>query len=131
VSLAKKIFVLGMVVFWTLVTNHCSLEDLPVLEFLACSTPAEASPHQPSDCGDTDACAAVEDGLYKTEESKVSAKKVAFTPDSFALALLCNIIEPESSRNQVAPGLVPLELSRIWQFSLRTALPARAPSVLS
>ena len=126
----KKIFALGMVVFWTLMINHCSLEYVPVFNLLACSAAAEEAAHQPSDCGDSDPCAAVEDGFYKTEESRVAAKKAAFEAASFTVTL-CDRLDCEPRGGAVSPEAAPPELSSGWQFSFRAALAPRAPSVLS
>ena len=131
VKLAKKLFVLGMIAFWALVTNHCKLESIHGLEFLACSAPVDATPHQPFDCGENDACAAVEDGLYKTEESQVSAQKTATNPISPSFPLYSNFGPHRPLVRQISPDATPPELAQRWQFALRTALSPRAPSLQS
>ena len=56
---------------WAPITWHCNLEVLPVLDFLACCAHEEdAAPHQDNDC-DSDSCAVVESGNYKTQEEQV------------------------------------------------------------
>ena len=71
-KLAKNIFAVGMVAFWALMTNHCALEMIPSLSFLACSPQTEAARHLPDDCGDEgDACATIESGNYKSKESQL------------------------------------------------------------
>jgi hypothetical protein len=129
VKLAKKTFVLALVALWALMTNHCGLENIPGLKFLACSPQTEAA-HQPSDCGDNDACATVESGIYKSEESQVLAGKASFAPVAFTLVLLSEFapLEPAASQVSAEP---PPEFVHTWQFSFRTALPPRAPSFLS
>ena len=131
-KLLKNTFVLAVVAFWALMTNHCGLELISGLEFLACSPQAEATPHQPTDCGDeNDACATVESGLYKSEPSEISAGKAFFPAVALAVALLSQTDAPEPSADQFLFRCSPPELLKTWQFSFRTALPARAPSLLS
>ena len=129
-KLAKNIFAVGMVAFWALMTNHCALEMIPSLSFLACSPQTEAARHLPDDCGDEgDACATVESGNYKSEESQVSAGE-APVANAFVLALLSDLAR-ESLVSRPAPEIIPPEFAHVWQFTFRTALPPRAPSFLS
>lgn len=133
VKLAKQIFALGMVAFWSIMANHCALEVIPSLSFIACSTDiqAEATQHLPTDCGDEgDVCATVEGGNYRSEENPVlsQAPNVAF---AFVRGLLSEIIPLQSLIGPALPELVPPEFGQTWQFSLRTALAPRAPSLLS
>lgn len=128
----KKTFLLGIIAFWALMTNHCGLEQLSGLEFLACSPQSEATPHQPKDCGDdNDACATVESVLYKSEQGQIAAAKAPVIAVAFALAILSDLAAIESSADQLSPDPTPPELARVWQFSFRTALPPRAPSLIS
>lgn len=120
-----------MVAFWALMTNHCALEMIPSLSFLACSPQTEAARHVPDDCGDEgDACATVESGNYKSEESQVSAGKAPLA-NAFMLALLSELTALESLVGRASPEVIPPELAHVWQFSFRTALPPRAPSFIS
>src|SRR5262245_7683031 len=112
-----------MVVFWALITNHCGLERIPGLKLLACAPEAETAPHLPFDCGDTDACATIESGHYKSEESQVSAGRASFALLVFTFALLSDLTGPELSINHLSPEFTPRELAQGWQFSFRTALP--------
>ena len=123
---------LALVAFWTLVTNHCALEAIPGLGLLACSPQGnDAVPHEPTDCGDEDACAAVESGFYKSEEGQVSAKKPFFASAAFVLAALSQVTAAETAAGVAVPVIAGPELAHTWQFSFRTALPPRAPSFLS
>lgn len=127
VKLAKKIVALGMAAFWALMPIHCALERIPSLSFLACSPHTEAARHLSDHCGDEgDACATVESGNYKSEESQVSAGASAFI-----LALLSDFTAVESLVSKASPEIIPPELEHIWQFSFRTALAPRAPSCIS
>ena len=113
-------------------TNHCAIELIPGLKFLACTPESAAAPHQPSDCDDSnDACATIEGGLYKSEQSQVSAGKVSFAPLTFVLALLSDLGAPTRTSSQASPEASPPELAHTWQFTSRTALPPRAPSFIS
>ena len=132
VNLLKKTFVLGMIAFWALMTNHCGLELLSGLEFLACAPESESTPHQPNDCGDeSDACATIESGQYKAEEGRIAAVSPPLIAVSFAFLMLCNLTALEPSTDLISPESSPPELVRVWQFTFRTALPPRAPSLIS
>lgn len=132
VNWSKKVFVLAVIAFWASMTNHCALERIPGLEFLACSPQSEATPHQPSDCGDeNDVCATVESGLYSAPESQIAAGKAPVIAMAFALSLLSDLSSLESSESRMLPEPSPPELACAWQFSFRAALPVRAPSFAS
>lgn len=131
VKLAKKTFALAFLAFWALMTNHCALEFVPGFDLFACSPQEEATPHQPTDCGDEDACATIESGLYKSEQSHLSAGKAPVVSVAFALALLSPPAALERAASQVSPEATPPELAHTWHFSFRTALPPRAPSLVS
>jgi hypothetical protein len=131
VKLAKKIVAVGMLAFWAIMTNHCGLEVIPSLSFLACSPETEATQHIPSDCGDEgDACATIESGYYRSEECRISAGEPP-SGSAFLLALVADLAALESRVTQASPEFAPPELAHVWQFSYRTALPPRAPSLLS
>ena len=124
----RTITVLALVALWLPVSVHCQLEQLPGLEFLSCCDHEDTTaPHPDDDC-EGDGCAVVESGLYKTEERQNSLTAPNFPP-----------VQSSSVRMTSAPAAVlalvhgtsPPELSRIWQFSFRTALPPRAPSFAS
>ena len=85
--------VMTVLALWVLATNHCRLELLPGLAFLTCCTHETAEPtadHHENDC-ESDACAAVEGGLYKTESQQVAPVNPVFvllTPHVFASVLM-------------------------------------------
>ena len=126
----EKTLVWTFIALWVLVSNHCALERVPGLDFLACSSPETEASHQPSGCGDEDACAAVESGLYKSEERQTLSPKPSFAAVRFAVLLL-EITAPPSASRQDSPEPIPPELAHTWQFSFRTALSPRAPSLHS
>ena len=114
-----------MVVLWSLASNHCQLETLPGLSFLACAAESTTESH----CDDSK-CAGVEEGGYKTEDHQ-SILPVALV----AVALAKTILPAEVSGKETAPAVfltaAPPELPRCWQFVFRTASPPRAPSFVS
>lgn len=124
----RTLLTLLLVALWPLVTSHCDLEQLPGFEFLACADEAAAT-HAESDC-ETDTCASVESGFYKTEDTP----QLVPTPPSIPSELLRTILtEPTqpAAVSQVTFDSAPPELPKVWQFSCRTALPPRAPSLAS
>jgi hypothetical protein len=111
---------------------HCRLEVLPGFEFLSCCqhSESEKSPtHHARECTD-DGCAAVELGFYKPEK----------LDDAPVMPLLALVIQPSllpepdlvsAFDRLVSISSSPPELSQVWRFSQRTALPPRAPSSVS
>jgi hypothetical protein len=125
----KIIAMSGLLGLWLGATNHCSLEEIPGLNFLMCCDHGDTAPHQDNDC-ETDDCAVVEDGLYKTEDSRVIAAAPLLV---LPVCLLPSEAELAATRAVLSDFLTisPPELPTTWQFSFRTALPVRAPSVTS
>ncbi len=104
---------------------HCDLEHLDLSDFLNCCQHPHSTPHQDNDC-DTDACAVVESGHYKVEEQPALLSIPVFTlewgaPFTWELP-------PAANAQPSEEVFAPPELSRLWQFTLRTALLPRAPS---
>ena len=131
-KLVRTAFVLALAAFWALVTSHCGLESTFGLEFLTCTTEAsDATPHQSSDCGGDDACATIESGYYKSDEQQVLVLKPDLAPLALTLALLSELATDESAPRLATTRTAPPELAQAWQFSFRTALSPRAPSLLS
>jgi hypothetical protein len=124
----RTLLTLLLVTFWPLVTTHCDLEQLPGLEFLACADEADAS-HAESDC-ETDPCASVESGFYKTEDARQVVPTPQLIPSAFLTAIMLEAARPAISLSTTF-DFAPPELPKVWQFSFRTALAPRAPSFLS
>jgi len=128
----KTILVMAVLAFWLPATNHCRLELIPGLEFLACcghSEDEQAGEHHENECAD-DLCAQVEDGLYKAESNQV----VVEAPPASHLGVLPAALEQTPSPERAGPARLdssPPELSKTWQFSFRAAAPPRAPSLVS
>ena len=125
----KAVMMVGFVGVFALATNHCRLEVLKGLEFLVCCShddtqeEGHAAPHQDEDC-ETDVCASLEAGLYKSEDGHVItvAPLAVATVEEFS-----TLNFQHSTLNSVAEP--PLQVS--WQFLLRAAAPPRAPSLIS
>ena len=120
----KQLFVLLFLALWVPATGHCQWENVLTLE-TACGEHATTS--EPSrDCC-TSNCKALENGFIKSNPQTGADINVAI------LAAVFLLLEPPQTA--VAPGehitSAPPELSPRWQFVHRTALPVRAPSLLS
>jgi hypothetical protein len=119
-----------LVLAWVPVTFHCTLENLPGLEFLNCCSHDEQGCQGEKDC-EADACAVVETGAYKIDDNQL----VAPLPPLLAVAFLEGLPQDNSfSLRETLP--VPSEdrLSEFlprWQFLFRAASPPRAPSICS
>jgi hypothetical protein len=114
---------------FALATNHCRLEVLRGLEFLVCCSHGggtePAAPHQDDDC-ETDVCASLEGGLYKSEDGRITSIAPVF------LAILPSATSPEFTlRLAAVPDPAPPDLPTSWQFLLRAASSPRAPSIIS
>ena len=128
VRFVKTVLILLLTLVWAAASNHCKLEQVPGLSFLACTDHAEDAPSQDQGC-DTDGCA-FEVQLYKTENAQASmpAPVLLFT---FFLTPLFDELAAPATTSHILPDAAPVVLTRVWQFSYRTALPPRAPSLLS
>ncbi|MDB6059511.1 MAG: hypothetical protein JWO95_3355 [Verrucomicrobiales bacterium] len=122
-SLQKCIAVL-FVALWVPLTAHCSLEKLPGFSFLHC----------PSDTPDTqcndDACQTIESGSYRIS---ADSAVIALPAVCVFWTMLADLSESFSlsANGSLGPVLRPFDLPKQWQFVFRTALPVRAPSLLS
>ena len=129
----KTILVMAVLAFWVPATNHCRLELIPGLEFLACcghSEEEQSSGQHQNECAD-DLCAQVEDGLYKTESNQVVVEALPVCLIGFLPALLEQSPSPERACTVRRLDASPPELLKTWQFSFRAAAPPRAPSFVS
>lgn len=125
----RTVLTLLMVALWPLVVSHCDLEQLPGFEFLACGDGAAQTPHQDNEC-ETDSCASVESGLYKTESGRLEVPTPSVTVSPLLTASLLEATRLDSASN-VTFDSAPPEIPTAWRFLLRTALPPRAPSFVS
>lgn len=123
----KFIAVFGFLVCWLVASNHCRLETLPGLSFLACADLGDCNPTSDPDC-DTDGCAAIEGAIYKTEDGQTQLPLPSVVVEPL---VLIQPPRPVSAAQEVVLILVPQELPKGWQFSYRAAAPPRAPSLIS
>ena len=117
-----------MLVLYGLALSHCSLEQFPGFEFLACCDHQNTAPHQDKDC-EQDACSVVESGFYKISDHDDVVTAPLFLLSKFVLEVPTGTPNEASNFTIYAPA--PAELRHTWQFCFRTALPPRAPSSAS
>lgn len=127
VSRLTKLAAMLALVIYGLASVHCILEGVPGFDFLKTCCFVDSAPSVPQDC-ERDECV-VESGDYRAEEQTVSAPQPLLL-----LALVSSVIEvprPEPQVASVVASESPPELPKVWQFSHRTALSPRAPSIAS
>ena len=124
----KTVLILLLTLFWAAASNHCKLEQVPGLDFLACTDHAHEAPSEDKGC-EADGCS-FEGQLYKVEKSQVSFSAPTFL-FTFLLSPLFDELSAFKAVSHALPDAAPMVLPRVWQFSYRTALPPRAPSLLS
>ena len=120
----RTILAVLLAVAWMPLTAHCAIENVTGFEFLRCA-PDEAGGTPCSPC-DSGSCCSWESVRYQLPEGQpaVAAPVVAALPE--ALAAVTEASSPEAAA--AVPTVAPPEPPTPWQFSLRTALPPRAPS---
>lgn len=128
VRIVKTVLVVLLALVWTAASNHCKLEKIPGLSFLVCCDHEDTAPHEDDDC-EKDGCV-FETQLYKTEKAQDSFPAPLLLFTTFLVPEWAELSTPQSASHDL-PDAAPMELPRIWQFSHRTALPPRAPSLLS
>lgn len=121
---------IGVMAFlWLAQAAHCQTEAIPGLKFLACveAGTSENEPH--SCCGGT--CKTIESRQSKTEEKKRLAAPQPEPLPWLTKALTALLLSEPENDTRISLADVPPELPKCWQFLSRTALPVRAPSLLS
>jgi hypothetical protein len=99
------------------------------MEFLGCNANANAENEAHSCCGGT--CKSIESRQTKPEEKK---RLPAPQPESLpwlTKALTALLLSEPDKDSRIALADVPPEFPKCWQFLSRTALPVRAPSLVS
>ena len=119
---------IAMLVLYGLALLHCSLEQVPGFEFLACCDHQASAPHQDNDC-EQDACSVVESGFYRISDHQDVAPAPVFSLSNLLLEIQTRALD-ESSNVEICTT-APAELPHTWQFCFRTALLPRAPSFAS
>jgi len=113
---------------WVPVTMHCLLERVSGMEILACDALVHAEePLHPADPCEGDGCAAVESGDYALQ---VRDERFNLAWTTFVLAELPpEVLLPTLHAHPPYPAQARRsEMNACWQFVLRAAPLARAPS---
>jgi hypothetical protein len=116
--------------WWGLATVHCQIKTISELEILACHSTSSSPLVPPSHCEDH-ACLSVESGQYWSHPDRPF-----FVLDWDGISLACDFpwttkCLGSDSVCLAVPAVSPPELAGTWQFSYRTALLPRAPSIAS
>jgi len=127
VSKLTKVAAILTLVLYGLASVHCILEGVPGLEFLKTCCFVDSGAPTSKDC-ESDGCV-VESGNYRAEEQTASAPQPLLILALFSLAIEAPMPEPQVA--SLVASESPPELPKVWQFSHRTALPPRAPSIAS
>jgi hypothetical protein len=127
VSKLTKIAAVLALVLYGLASMHCILEGVPGFDFLKTCCFVDSGAANSKDC-ESDECV-VESGNYRAEEQTASAPQPLLLLALFSLAIEAPIPEPQVA--SLVASESPPELPKVWQFSHRTALPPRAPSLAS
>ncbi len=112
---------------WMPVTAHCQIERVTGLEILKCdSLPGGAAP---CSSGEGGSCCSWESGLYRLPQGQpvVAVPIMAVVP--LVLVMVESWTPAEIGERQLIED--PPRPPKPWQFSLRAALPVRAPSIAS
>ena len=118
-----QLFGLALALLWVPVASHCSWESFVGGDIFKCAPAAEKG-----DCdSDGDDCASVESGHYKVSNTRLEIP----APDLVVMFLVMPVLTAPTSQPASPPTSAPSDLSSSWQFFSRTALPPRAPSLLS
>ena len=132
VRLLRKLIALALVAIWPAVTSHSLLERLDLIHVVY------EDHHHHDDDGkshehDTDNHRFA-DGDYTLPSPTKSLSKPNFSiAHAGAVAFVLSPISLDITEAQgpAPPGVAPPLLQKSWHFSLRAALPVRAPSFIS
>ncbi len=129
VRVIRAIIAAALAFAWVPLTAHCSISALPGFEFFRCSVEESHASHDSGGSGEPcndGGCCAVESAKYQ------SSRQQPLEP--IAPASVPPIEDPvvllRTRPAEVCLGVLtaaPPELPVGWQFSLRAALPVRAP----
>jgi hypothetical protein len=122
----QKLTALVFLVLWVPVTAHCSLEKVPGLEFLQCASDTAGD----SNC-EGDSCQTIESGFYKISDNTCIVRVPAFYVILFTVPSQTVIQHLSAHPCPRTQSSFPPDLPQSWQFISRTALPVRAPSIVS
>jgi hypothetical protein len=126
VRLLRTMFVVLLALGWAPLTAHCQLESVTGWGLLACQPGGETPGTGSSHCDDTSCCDWESGQVHLPQNQPLTL---------FPLSVLVLSVVVSASNNS-PPAFIglahlttaPPELPKIWQFSIRAALPVRAPS---
>jgi hypothetical protein len=124
----RNIFFTLAAFLWLPASAHCQFATLPGLDFLQCSVSAQSTCAADKGCADCGGCS-----IEKSQYNKTGQLRVPLT-DLLPLPLAPLPILAKTLPAEVSVGILtaaPPSLLQTWQFTSRTALPARAPSLAS
>jgi hypothetical protein len=114
-----------LLAFWLPATMCCALEraEVPFFQYCCQDDTSQGAPQAPRT---EKSCCVLEEGGYGIQ-NPASAHVV---PVMLLTLSLANFVE-RSPPLPIVSDSAPLNLQAAWQFSIRTALPSRAPPLLS
>jgi len=127
----KSILALLLLGTWFPCTVHCSLEMMASAGPLPCCDNAKVGSNssQPPASPDHCVCSWMKSGGYAFSK----CAPLVSSPDDVLLVFTLSPLSEDSLTDLTLPKLIysPPKFTTSWQFSFRTALPPRAPSVAS
>lgn len=126
----KNIFYVLVAICWLPLSAHCQLEAIQGFEFLRCPvghTSSNSGPTSKHNCGN---CCSSEKSQYNPNQGHQTIP----APHLILNALVSTIETEQALAEEVSFGILKAaspEIPKSWHFILRTALPVRAPSLVS
>ena len=118
-----------LLAIWPAVTSHPLLEQAGVIHQVHDDHHGEGGSHEHDFDNHVFA-----DGDYASPTATKLVQKPDFDGSSHAVVqmiALCSILLRNDAPGPAPPGNAPPQLQQSWSFLLRTALPVRAPSIIS
>lgn len=126
--LAKTALIVLLGFAWLPLTAHCKIETIPGFEWLACQPAGDTQSTPSSHCDP--GCCSVESSSFRAPANQAVHADLSFV--LLFVNLLAEFTVERPIEFVVGPSSdPPPELLTTWQFVSRTALPARAPSIVS
>jgi len=116
-----QIFTILLALAWLPIATHCSWEDLVAGDWFKC---APNTAERGSCSGDADSCTQLESATYKISDTHTDFLPLVFIAFSDFI-----VFEFPVDEQPITVITTPPEIPSSWQFSFRTALPPRAPSL--
>jgi hypothetical protein len=129
VRLFKTVLSVLLALAWVPLMAHCQLESITGLELLRCQSAGETSAPGSSHCDD-ESCCTWESGQYHSPQNQpLISSPVHAVASPLALSVPDHSLPADPGVSVLTAA--PPEIPNAWQFSLRAALPVRAPSFAS